>query len=307
MFTGSTDAQTWTRSLIDNTYMDCYELSAMYDPDTASFALVAAMGPPSGNEQVAYFEKPVATGTWNKEMFDDTQPNVSSAAIAKDPVTGEHCIAYANGIITEGSEPSLNVQLKFARRVGVNDWSIETVYRETKTVNAEMVDLAFDPISGMPHIAMTYSRITIFYTMEVPVTDAVVCRFDGSDWIWSTVETRDPELNGVDFYFFFAGADPQVSFAQGLGFGAFTYVFVEAIYRDGGETLEVSSSIKQSYFTNQYSFPLELTDPFEGASADFMDFKDGAAQISYAAIGVLDFGPNRNNYPPGNLNYYREP
>ncbi len=306
LYTGSTDAQTWTRSLIDNGYTNCYELSATYDPDSQSFAVIAAMDPPSGNEEVVYFHKQVASAGWNKEIVDNTQPNIASVSIAKDPVGGQHCIAYANGIITEGSEPTLNVQLKLARRAAANNWNIETIYRDTKTVNAEMVELAFDPISGYPHIAMTYSRIVIFYTMEVPVTDAVVCRFDGTEWRWSTVETRDPELNGLDFYFYFAGADPQVSFAQGMSFGAFTYVLVEAIYRNGGESLEVYSSIKQSYFTNQWGFPLELTEKFEGASADSLAFSDGSAQISYAAIGVLDFGPTRNNYPQGNLTYYRE-
>jgi len=307
LYTGTTDAQEWVCSVIDDTGVNCYELSAIYDSASSTMAVAAAMGKATGNEEVTYYYAMLGLTPWSKEVVDNSQPNISGVSLARDPQSGEHCLAYANGVITGGSEPSINVQLRFARRTGADDWDIETLHRDTNTVNAEAMDLAFDPAVGLPRIAMTYSHEIDFYGTPVPITDAVVAEFDGEEWDYRTVETRDFEVNGVDFYFYFAGADPQISYANGLSFGSFVYVFVEAIYWDGGETLEVRSSIKESYHTSNWSFPLELSDPLDGASADSLEFKDGSAQICYAAISTIDYGPARNNYPEGDLTYYREP
>jgi hypothetical protein len=228
------------------------------------------------------------------------------------PTAGEPLVGLGRGELNFGGGVS-NALLCWAERIGDDEWSLTQLPGERKI---EAIDISVDPTTGVVFLALCQIVVVTVENPPEPPQDyngyeAVVGAYGGDAWTFDLAETATwyPE-GGEVIHLEFEGADPQISF-RADGKGKFAWVHIDMIGSDMWDTLIHTNIEASTYDTSMHTWStgLDATNYSTGASADSMVYAIGGIQASYAKIPTLDYWTlpqSRNDYPEGNLAYYRE-
>jgi len=294
LYTGNAGGDSWSSETVVSGYAQAFSVDLDIHEPTGVIGIVASLnteGETGAKDELRYFFRPLAGGTWENELIDSSQLDCF-ATFMYHPATGEPLVGLGRGELDFTGGVS-NALLCWAERLGEDAWKVTQLPGNRKI---EGIDISVNPADGHVFLALCQVvKVTVENPPEPPQDyngyEAAVGEYDGVEWRFELAETATWYPEGEEMiHLEFEGADPQVSFRND-GRGRFCWVHIDMVGSDMWDTV-IYSNLETSSFDvsgHTWSVGVEWTEPYTGASADSMVYVAGGAQASYARIPDLNY------------------